>query len=181
MPTEPATFANALRSVRLGIWSSLLTIFFGFGIGAAFGAAEESLKGDLKDRAQAVLATAYKGDATKMLANIDKSWAYYKRAHLHGGAIGTASLACAFLLAFMLRPPALLRSLTALSMGLGGLAYSIYWLLAGYRAPELGSTSAAKDSLEWLAVPSAGMVLVGLFLVLVFAFWEWGPPAKTAK
>ena len=42
-------------------------------------------------------------------------------------------------------------------MGLGSLGYSMFWMLAGMRAPGLGSTGAAKESLEWLAVPTSAL------------------------
>lgn len=171
---------TSLRTVRFGVWFSLLTILFGFGIGGFFGGMEETLKGGLKTRAEAVLDSVYKGDAAKMQATLDKAWAYYKRAHLHAGAIGTATLVCAILLAIMSRPAAWLKAALALAMGLGGLGYSLYWLIAGYRAPALGSTSAAKDSLEWLAVPTAGMLILSLLTVTVLAIIEWSAKPKTA-
>ena len=34
------------------------------------------------------------------------------------------------------------------------------------RAPGMGSTGAAKDSLEWLAVPTSGMAIIGLTCTL---------------
>lgn len=165
--------SDSLRQVRFGILLSLLTILFGFGMGGVFGAAEEMLKNDLKTRAKAAPLETYKSDEAKMAATIDKAWAYYKRAHLHGGAIGTASLLCAILLAAMSKPAPFTKSLAAVAMGVGGLGYSIYWLVAGYRAPALGSTSAAKDSLEWLAVPTAGLVMMSLVAVIALAIREW--------
>ena len=174
IPTHPIN--DSLRQVRMGTLLSLMTILFGFGMGGVFGAAEETLKNDLKTRAKSAPAEIYKADEAKMTATIDKAWAYYKRAHLHGGAIGTASLLCALLLAAMCKPAALTKALTAFALGLGGLGYSIYWLMAGYRAPAMGSTSAAKDSLEWLAVPTAGLVMLSLVAVILLAIREWMLP-----
>lgn len=174
-----ASLSAALRPVRFGVLLSLLTILFGFGLGGVFGAAEDSLKNDLKTRGQAVLATAYNNDPAKLTSTLDKAWAYYKRAHLHAGAIGTASLASLLLLAAMTRTPNLLKSLLGLALGIGGLGYSIYWLLAGYRAPALGSTSAAKASLEWLALPTAGLLLLSLAAILLLAAFEWLLPPKS--
>ena len=56
---------------------------------------------------------------------------------------------------------------TALSLGVGSLGYSIYWMLAGLRAPGMGSTGAAKETLEWLALPTTAMLVFGLLSVLV--------------
>jgi uncharacterized membrane protein YebE (DUF533 family) len=178
MASNLLPLSSSLRPVRLGLLLCLLTVFFGFALGGAFGAAEDGLKADLKSRGEAVLASAYQNDPAKLTSTIDKAWSYYKRAHLHGGAIGTAGLVCLMLLASMARPPQLLKSTIGVAFGLGGLAYSLYWLLAGYRAPALGSTSAAKASLEWLAVPSAGAVLLSLLAVIVLAAAEWLLPQK---
>jgi len=38
-------------------------------------------------------------------------------------------------------------------------------MLAAFRAPALGSTDPAKESLSWLAMPTAACCLVGLVLV----------------
>lgn len=180
LATGDRGLSHALRAVRWGVLLSLLTVLFGFGIGGVFGAMEDALKDDLKARAEVGLRTVYGGDTAKLTATVDKAWAYYKRAHLHGGAIGTAALACILLMAAMNRPAGWIKAGLGLAMGLGGLAYSAYWLWAGYRAPALGSTSAAKASLEWLAVPSAGLVLLGLMGVLVLAAWEWMTPVPKA-
>ncbi len=49
--------------------------------------------------------------------------------------------------------------LVSLGLGVGSLGYSVFWLRAGFRAPSLGSTGAAKESLAWLAIPASGMVV----------------------
>jgi hypothetical protein len=153
--------------MRVGILLALLGILFGFGFGGAFGAFEEQLKGGLKQSADAVLESVYGGDAAKAKEVTDKAWAYYKRAHLHGGAMGAVALGATLVMAFAGGAPLALRRLAALGMGAGALGYPIFWLLAGMRAPGLGGTGAAKDSLEWLAVSTAGMALLGLVLAIV--------------
>ncbi len=154
-----------LVPLRHGLVLALLTLALGFGLGAAFGAAEESLKADLAARAAAVLDSVYHGDQAKVDSVLSKSWVYYQRAHLHAGAMGTAALAMMLLLA-QLDAPRRLKTATSIALGLGGLGYSSYWLLAGRAAPALGSTGAAKASLEWLAVPTSGMFIVGLFVLI---------------
>jgi hypothetical protein len=59
-----------------------------------------------------------------------------------------------------------LRRLASLLLGFGGLGYSSFWMLAAWRAPGLASTGAAKESLFWLATPTAGALVVGLALTL---------------
>lgn len=168
---------NSIRTVRFGVLFALLAIVFGFGMGALFGAFEPTLKGHLKAEGEAALATKYGGDAAKMKAVLDKSWVYYQRAHLHGSAIGAVALGLCLLLASLGPRSARLRAAAALLTGLGALGYAVFWLLAGMRAPGLGSTGAAKDSLEWLAVPTSGMAIVGLLLTLVLALRALFGPA----
>lgn len=157
----------ALRSVRWGLAFALLAVAFGFAMGVLFGANEEAMKGHLKAEGEAVLAEKYGGDAARLKTVLDKSWVYFQRAHLHGGGIGAIALALCLLLAALPGAPARLAPLAALSSGVGALGYSVFWLLAGLKAPALGGTGAAKESLEWLAVPSSGLAVVGLLLTLL--------------
>ena len=157
-----------LAPMRAGILLALLAILYGFGLGAAFGAAEDSIKQGLREDAAAVLANKYGGDEAKARKVTDKSWAYFKRAHLHANGLGTASLTLILLLSF-LGGPSLAKSLVALGLGLGSLGYGSYWMFAGMRAPSMGSTGAAKESLAWLAIPSSGLCILGLLGVIVLA------------
>ncbi len=149
------------KSVAAGACFSLLTILLGFLLGGAFGAAEEPIKKRLNDSGTAVLQSVYKGDAAAKDAVVKKSWEYLKRAHLHGGAIGTAALGSIIALINLCRP-GILVSLSALSFGSGALIYSVFWLLAGFAATGLGSTGAAKESLSFIAIPGAGLCIIGL-------------------
>jgi multisubunit Na+/H+ antiporter MnhB subunit len=49
----------------------------------------------------------------------------------------------------------------------GGLGYSLFWMWAGFRAPGLGGTAAAKESLKWLAMPTSGAFVLATAAVLV--------------
>lgn len=158
---------NMLRRTRVGIVLSLFTILMGFALGGIFGYAEDSLKADLASRAQAVLATAYGNDEVKLKATTEKAWAYYKRAHLHGGAIGSAALLVSILLALVPRTCVRLAGIVAGGTAVGALGYSIFWFWAGYRAPSLGSTGAAKESLRWLAAPTSILCMLGMAATLL--------------
>ncbi|MHC4959925.1 MAG: hypothetical protein ACYTGN_16290 [Planctomycetota bacterium] len=158
-----------LRTVKIGLFFSLLTLLYGFGLGAAFGAAEDSIKGSLKADAQAVLADKYGGDEAKAKKVTDKSWVYWKRAHLHANGLGTSSLALILLLSF-LPAAARFKSVTAGALGIGALGYGMYWMFAGMRAPGMGSTGAAKESLSWLAIPTSGLCILGLCAVIGVTF-----------
>lgn len=146
--------------IAAGACLSLAAIIFGFGIGGAFGAAEDAIKGRLESSGAAVLETVYKGDAAAKDAVVKKSWQYLNRAHLHAGALGTASLASIATL-ILLCPPGLAAQASALAFGAGALLYSGFWMLAGFAAPGLGSTGAAKESLSFIAIPGAGLCLLG--------------------
>ena len=158
--------ATRLRPLSVGIVLSLFAVLLGFGLGGAFGAAEDSFKGNLKESAAAVLDTTYGGDQAKADAVVSKSWSYLKRAHLHAGAIGTAALVMVMLLA-MLGPPTRTTQVVSVALGLGSILYPVFWLLAGFKAPGLGGTGAAKDALEWLAIPGAGALLLGTLGTLI--------------
>lgn len=55
----------------------------------------------------------------------------------------------------------------SIALGAGGLGYSIFWMWAGFRAPGLGSTDLAKESLAWLAIPSSGAVVAATCAVAI--------------
>ena len=151
----------AIRPLLPGAILALLAILFGFGLGGVFGAAEDVLKGRLRGSADAVFETVYAGDAVKRDAVVTKSWDYMKRAHLHGGAIGATALASILLLA-LVGNPGLLEKGIALAFGTGALLYSVFWMWAAFKAPTLGSTGAAKEALEFVAVPGAGLCILGV-------------------
>ena len=151
-----------LKPLAPGVLLAVLSIAFGFVMGGAFGAAESSIKAHLAAEGDAVLASVYEGDTAKRDAVVSKSWSYLKRAHLHGGAIGAAALAAIALLG-MLGAPGWLERITAWSFGAGSILYALFWLAAGLTAPGAGSTGAAKDALQFMAIPGAGLCLVGVF------------------
>ena len=156
--------------MRVGVALALLTLLYGFGLGGVFGAVEDKLKGRLDYDGATYLASLDPGERaaqeSKVEATVKRAWTYLKRAHLHANGLGTASLAVILLLSTLDagdRP----RRLIAAAMGLGSLGYSLFWMLAGLRAPGMGSTGAAKESLQWLAVPTSGLCLLGLVGAIV--------------
>lgn len=152
--------APHLRPLAPGIVMALLAILFGFILGGLFGAVEDTIKGHLRSSAEAVLETVYDGDEGRMNAVVGKAWSYLKRAHLHGGGIGAASLAAIVLLGLM-GGSGRLEQISAVAFGAGALLYPIFWLAAGLTAPAMGSTGAAKEALGFLAIPGAGLCLLG--------------------
>ncbi|MDP7422014.1 MAG: hypothetical protein QGH40_09040 [bacterium] len=158
-------FVANMRQVRYGLLLVLITLLYGFGLGGVFGLFEDDIKGHLKTKAGQVLSTTYNGDASQLKKVTDKSWTYFKRAHVHAIGLGTASLGLIFFVLF-LGIDRRLKSITALCLGLGSLGYSFFWMLAGLVAPGMGSTGLAKESLKWLAVPSTGLCIIALVMVV---------------
>jgi hypothetical protein len=76
------------------------------------------------------------------------------------------------LLAALGRPSHRVRAGVSLALGLGAAGYSVFWLLAARAAPALGGGDQAKESLSWLAIPSAGLLLLGLAAVLALTVLE---------
>ena len=151
--------ANLLRAALPGLAVAVFTVLFGFAMGGIFGLNEDVIKDRLAASAAAVTATAYNGDAATAEPVIAKSWDYMQRAHLHGGAIGTAAIGMIVVLMLVGTTPRTMR-LLSLALGIGGLGYSVFWMWAGFIAPGMGSTGAAKESLRWLAMPSSGAVML---------------------
>ncbi|PIR19306.1 MAG: hypothetical protein COV48_02705 [Elusimicrobia bacterium CG11_big_fil_rev_8_21_14_0_20_64_6] len=149
------------KPIAVGVCLALSAILFGFILGGAFGAVEGPIRRHLDDSGTAVLETVYKGDVAAKDAVTRKSWSYLHRAHLHGGAIGTAALA-SILALVLLCPLGLLAQSSAVAFGAGALLYSLFWLVAGFMAPGLGSTDAAKETLSFMAIPGAGLAILGV-------------------
>ncbi len=168
-----------LHSVRFGLLFGLLTILYGWGLGAVFGIDEHGLRDRLfvqpARAARAIYLEKAKGDeeaADAAIKRMDESgWRYVQRAHFHAGGIGAIAIGGSLLLA-LLSVSARAKAGTSLLLGLGGLGYALAWMLTAMRAPSLGSVSAAKEATEWLAIPSAGGLLIGALLLLVFVVSE---------
>ncbi|MGB5849188.1 MAG: hypothetical protein WBH40_11915 [Ignavibacteriaceae bacterium] len=160
-------FAENLLPVKYGLLFALITLVYGFGLGGTFGTFEENIKEHLKNSASKVLASTYDGDEAKMKKITDKSWVYFKRAHLHANGLGTASVILIILVSF-LPISNKVKSINAIFLGVGSLGYSLFWMLAGLKAPGMGSTGLAKESLTWLALPSSGLCIIGLIMIVAF-------------
>ncbi len=143
---------------------AVLTLLFGFSLGIVFGLNEDIIKLRLKRSAIEVRESVYHSNDTAIAAVLEKSWTYMQRAHLHAGGLGATAVCLILLVGLLGTSPAMARAIS-LSLGVGGMGYSVYWLWAGFRAPALGGTSAAKESLRWIAMPSSGAVVIATFAV----------------
>lgn len=155
-----------LAPVRHGLALGFVAVLYGWGLGLYFGVGEDQLrKGFLADaeakRALYVQKAGSEEGATAAIKRIDETaWRYVLRAHLHAGGIGALAIGMSLVLAFLSSsPPA--KTVASTLLGIGSVGYPLFWMLAGLRAPGLGSTAAAKESLRWLAIPSAGALAVG--------------------
>jgi len=149
-----------------GMLLAVLTLLFGFGLGIVFGLNEDIIKSRLKASAAEVRESVYHGNDAAIKAVLDKSWVYMQRAHLHAGSLGATAISLILLASLLGTPPGLTRAIS-FGLGAGGLGYSVFWLWAGFRAPALGGTGAAKESLKWLAMPSSGAMVVATAAVAV--------------
>lgn len=149
-----------------GLTLAVITLLFGFALGIVFGLDEDAVKSRFAASAAAVQETVYQGDSATAKAVLDKSWNYAQRAHLHAGSLGASAIALIVTLLLIGTGPGVTRVLS-LAFGIGGLGYSAYWLLAAFRAPGLGGTAAAKESLAWLAMPASGIFVAATAAVAV--------------
>ncbi len=158
--------AARLRPALPGLLLAVLTLLFGFGLGIAFGFNEDGIRAGWKTSAMAVRETVYNSnDATIATVN-ERAWRYLLRAHLHAGGLGASALGLIGALVLLGTAPAATRAIS-FGLGAGGLGYSVYWMWAAYRAPVLGGTGAAKESLKWLAMPASALVVLATAAVAV--------------
>src|SRR5690606_34803656 len=168
LAVESVISATSVRAAMPGLALAVFAVLFGFLMGGIFGLNEALIKDRLSASAAAVTSTVYGGDAAKAQPVVAKSWEYMQRAHLHAGAMGTGAIGVTGVLLPLGTAPRTLRVL-GIALGLGALGCAVLWMWAGFIAPRLGSTGAAKESLRWLAMPSSGAVMLATAAVAVLA------------
>ena len=112
-----------------------------------------------------------------------KSWVYMKRAHLHSLTMGVISIVLSLVVAGLAFPPLLQFTVSFLS-GLGALGYGLFWMIAGFLAPGLGSTSIAKDTIALLAQVSALSFMIAaitLFCFFGYRVFSYEKPIQETK
>lgn len=159
---------SKLDSVKWGFALAIFTILLGFILAAAMGGAEAQIKAFWSASAQPGLATIYNNDPQKITAIVERSWKMMQRAHMHAAAIGAASLALMYLLAY-LNVATLYKKWISILLGIGTLGYSLSWLYTAFAAPVIGNIPATKASIHLLAAGSIGMLLLGTAAILVFS------------
>ncbi len=146
--------------MRIGLVLALVATFGGFMLGGIFGGLEHESHNVLATRARSVLTSVYHGDESLMAAAERSAWTFWRRAHLHASAMGTSAVLLTALMVFV-PSPGRWRMLASLGAGLGAVGYAGFLLLAGWRCPVIGDAYATKQSVAWLAIPSAGAYLMG--------------------
>ena len=133
------------KHIRFGLAFAMLAILFGGLMGLGFGCCEDSFKDKFKEDATSALKEKYNGDQNKADKVSAKSWVYMKRAHLHSQTMGVISIVLSLIAAGLAFPP-LLQTYISLMSGLGSIGYGLFWFLAGFLAPGMGSTGIAKET-----------------------------------
>ena len=163
--------------VKYGVLVAMVAILFGGSLGLSFGCCEDDIKGVLKGSAEKVLSGVYGDDQAKADKVGKKSWVYMKRAQLHSQTMGVISIAFSVLVAWLSFPVRAQMGISLLS-GLGSLGYGVFWMSAGFLAPGMGSTGAAKESIALIAQASgaaffiAGVSLFGFLTYRMFVKLE---------
>ena len=149
---------------------AIIAILYGGMMGLSFGCCEESIKKTLNISAQEAITVKYDGDQAKVDKTVKKSWIYMKRAHLHSQTMGVISIVFSLLVAWLSYPAKAQLAISLLS-GFGSLGYGLFWMLAGYMAPGMGSTGVAKESVGLIAQASGGAFFFSgllLFSILIY-------------
>jgi len=89
----PTTITPIDSVDRAGLLLGVLTLLFGYLMGVTFGLNEDLIRDRLQASATAAGPTVYAADPAAADAVLEKSWSYMQRAHLHAGALGTATIA----------------------------------------------------------------------------------------
>ena len=147
--------------IFFGLCCALMAILLGFILGGIFGGAEDSLKEWLDRAGTIVLESVYKSDVAAKDLVVKKSWEYFKRAHMHWGAIGSAALTSILALILLCRS-ARTAQVTVALLGVGSLVYPSFWLCSGIFAPQMGGTDVAKEYFYFLGKPGAAFCILGL-------------------
>ena len=169
--------------IKYGVGIAMLAILFGGSMGLSFGCCEDFYKKAFKDDANAVLEEKYNKDKNKADKVTKKSWVYMKRAHLHSLTMGVISIVLSLVVAGLAFPPLLQFTVSFLS-GLGALGYGLFWMIAGFLAPGLGSTSIAKDTIALLAQVSALSFMIAaitLFCFFGYRVFSYEKPIQNTK
>jgi len=160
------------QQVRWGMVLCVVTVLYSFVLGAAMGGQEALFKDHFKQTVQINAIQVFGDDNAKMDRAKERAWTYTKRSHMHAAGVGIIGLALMLMIP-LVTSSRLFQHGLSLAYGLGSLAYPLTWLIAGFRVPTMGTTSAAKASIEWLAMPSVFLLVASTTVILILLL-RWG-------
>ncbi len=141
-----------MKSIKIGVFLTLLGMFFGLGLGVSFGVAEDGYKDAIS---AGVAANPQVHDAKSS----SKIWRYVQRAHFH--AMGVAAITGVMILLLQLgNMSSGLKTVTATLIGLGN-AYPLSWYTMYQLSPSLGRSAAHS---HWLTETFTYIGVAGLLL-----------------
>ncbi len=155
----------SFKHVTVGIILVLTALLLGESHGLAFGAREDAIKNYLLNSSKAAVGAA--GSSEEITKRAKTGWKYLKRGHMHFMGLGAVAMVlCIFIGHSPSRP--IVKYGASSAVGFGALIYPLFWTFVSLRVPELGK-SAAKESLELMALAGAGIGLIGLIATIVIA------------
>lgn len=167
--------------IRWGLVLCIITILFSFVLGGWMGADENFFKGNFKQTVKVNAVSVYANDKVKMDRAEERAWIYVKRSHMHAAGLGPIGLALLAPLPFLIKSSKI-KALIAIAYGLGSFGYSLSWIVSGYRIPLLGTTTAAKESIAWLAAPSIALLVLSTTAILIlYIRWAMTAPKEKAS
>ncbi len=154
--------SEQLKFVRVGLALVLLGLYFGVGLGIAFGINEDSFKTYIK-RGVAAHPAVQDADSNK------KIWRYVLRAHFHSTGIAAFSLGLIILVVLS----DMQRTYKTVSSGLIGLSgfYAFSWFSMFVLAPTIGRGPAHEHIVTQLFIfTGVGGLLAGSLILIMNLF-----------
>ena len=141
-----------IKTVKIGLFLVMLSLFFGIGFGIYFGVAEDSVKSYISE------GIASHGEVHDSKSP-KKIWRYAQRSHFHASGISAFSLGLILLIMFSSLKKKL-KTVSSIFVGLSGL-YSMSWFTMFLLAPSMGRSAAHHHIITELFVfiGTAGLLL----------------------
>jgi hypothetical protein len=151
-----------LSTVKIGLAIVLISLFFGIGLGIAFGVNEDAFKDYVSE---GIAAHPEVHDESSK----DKIWRYAQRAHFHAGGIAAFCLGLIILVMFSDLSQKLKRA-SSILIGAGSI-YPLAWFSMFFLAPSIGRGAAHEHLLtELFTFIAVGGLLAGSFILLANLF-----------
>ena len=154
--------SSELSTVKIGLAIVLISLFFGVGLGIAFGVNEDAFKDYVSE---GIAANPEVHDESSQ----SKIWRYVQRAHFHAGGIAAFCLGLIILVMFS-DLSAKLKRVASILIGAGSV-YPLAWFVMFFLAPSIGRGAAHEHLLTKLfTLIGVGGLLAGSFILLANLF-----------